>query len=172
MAKAKYSNKLARPIPLHKVTIERLESIVSNSDVRGECYLHRNKHHTGYSHSRLFGQKYPTHRIIKVISLGEDDQTSVIDHLCRNTNCIRVSHLEFVSFKENVRRGISADIFKRLVVEPKKAKTHCINGHELNEVNCKTFVRTDGNPGSLRRSCRVCHKLTERKRRASVRQRI
>lgn len=168
MAKAKaYTNGSARRIPIELVTIDKLENILSRSIKVNNCLLRINPHHTGYSYTNIGGIKYATHRIIRTLADGKDPLNRVVDHLCRNKSCIRLSHLEMVTVSENIKRGNSWKHFSE-----KKFLTHCINGHELNDVNCKTFVRTDGNHGSLRRSCRVCHKLTERKRRASVRQRI
>ncbi len=42
-----------------------------------------------------------------------------IDHLCRVRRCVNPAHLEPVTIKENLRRGISHN----------RTKTHCPRGH-------------------------------------------
>ena len=64
-----------------------------------------------------------------------------LDHLCRNRACVRASHLEPVSSRENILRGIgTAAINVR--------KQFCIHGHPFDEKN--TYLRKTG------RACRAC----------------
>lgn len=163
--KTVYSVKQARDVPIDRITISKLEKILANSIPVGDCYIHQNSHHSGYSYTRLFTNKYGTHRIIKAVADGKNYPSLVTDHLCRNRACIRLSHLELVTSDENVKRGVSAEIFINTVIAKKKAQTHCKNGHELNEANTHTTLRSDIRPGTIRRSCRVCHKINERRRR-------
>lgn len=64
-----------------------------------------------------------------------------IDHLCRNTRCIRPDHLEAVTHKINNLRSTSWAAVNAI-------KTHCPRGHEYTEEN--TRIRN----GS--RYCKVC----------------
>ncbi len=64
-----------------------------------------------------------------------------LDHLCRNTSCLRPDHLEPVTHLENVRRG-DAGLHNAV-------KTHCPRGHEYSVTN--TYVNTKGS-----RVCRAC----------------
>lgn len=66
-----------------------------------------------------------------------------IDHLCRNESCVRPSHLERVTARENALRAPTSAQSINL------AKTHCIRGHDFNQEN--THVRASG-----KRRCRVC----------------
>jgi hypothetical protein len=75
-----------------------------------------------------------------------------IDHLCRNPTCVNPAHLEAVPHRENLRRG---DTF----AAANAAKTHCKHGHEFTEEN--TYITSSGS-----RSCRRCHAIWERGRRA------
>lgn len=43
-----------------------------------------------------------------VLAYGPIEADMTLDHLCRNTKCIRPSHLEPVSRPENTRRGNAA----------------------------------------------------------------
>jgi hypothetical protein len=71
-----------------------------------------------------------------------------LDHLCRNRACVNPAHLEQVSHRENVLRGVS-------LVAVNAAKTHCPRGHPYDEVN--TYHTPDG-----RRICRPCQRIHNR----------
>jgi hypothetical protein len=69
------------------------------------------------------------------------------DHLCRVSNCVKViadetgpAHLELVTQRENMRRGIKGEL-----------TTHCPWGHPYDEAN--TYVDKNGH-----RNCRACYK--------------
>lgn len=66
------------------------------------------------------------------------------DHLCRVRACVRPSHIEPVTPRENVRRGTSP-------VAMNAAKTHCPKGHPYAGTNL--VLR-----GKLKRNrvCRIC----------------
>lgn len=49
----------------------------------------------------------------------------VLDHLCRNRRCVRPSHLEVVTNRENVLRGIG-------ITAQMAQRMECDKGHELN----------------------------------------
>ncbi len=70
-----------------------------------------------------------------------------IDHLCRNRLCVRPSHLEAVTHRENVRRGEAPLIAGRFNSD----KIYCPQGHPYNLEN--THIDTRG-----ARQCRVCNR--------------
>lgn len=96
--------------------------------------------------------KEGAHRWIYKQLVGEIPTGFEIDHICRNTRCVRWSHLEAVTPEENKRR------VRGLYHGWNAKKTHCKYGHEFNEEN--TRVRRNGD-----RICRTCHMLATRVRR-------
>jgi hypothetical protein len=70
----------------------------------------------------------------------------VLDHLCTNPWCVRPSHLEAVTQRENLMRG-------ETIAAVNTQKTHCPRGHPFDEAN--TYVR----PGGRDRGCRACRAL-------------
>lgn len=70
------------------------------------------------------------HRISYIIHNGKIPSGLQLDHLCRNTLCCNPKHLEAVSCRENVLRGIGPAAVRA------KA-THCVHGHEFSENNTK-----------------------------------
>lgn len=67
------------------------------------------------------------------------------DHLCRNTRCVNPIHIEPVTQKENVHRGMAPTAINA-------RKTHCIRGHEFTPENT---MSAGGENGEWRR-CRTC----------------
>jgi len=80
-----------------------------------------------------------------------------MDHLCRNPRCINPDHLEPVTHRENVARGISPNALNI-------RKTHCSRNHPLSGDNL--HIRPKGN-----RRCLACERLysakAKRKKRAA-----
>jgi hypothetical protein len=91
----------------------------------------------GYGVFKINNHQRPAHRYILSIFEGERPSHVHVDHLCRTECCVNPAHLEFVSVKENARRGIKGVL-----------TTHCPSGHEYTEENTR---RSGG-----RRHCRTC----------------
>ena len=72
-----------------------------------------------------------------------------IDHLCRNRTCVRPSHLEAVTSRENTLRGDTP-------AARNSKKTHCSRGHLYNIGN--TYTRKD----RRERGCRICRNKAAR----------
>lgn len=109
--------------------------------------------HQGYG---LFyvtrGGRRVAHRVHRIAwellrSLIPDGLT--LDHLCRNRGCVNPDHLEPVTSRENVRRGIGPTAINR-------RKTHCPQGHAYTPEN----TRRKAKRGDLvERFCRECQRL-------------
>lgn len=70
-----------------------------------------------------------------------------LDHLCRVRNCVNPDHLEPVTPRVNVLRGVGP-------TAKNAAKTHCIHGHPFDAKNTYTDPRG-------RRDCRKCIALRD-----------
>jgi len=66
-----------------------------------------------------------------------------LDHLCRNRACVNPDHLEPVTIRENLLRGVGPSATNA-------RKTACPQGHPLAGANL--YV----NPNNSQRSCREC----------------
>lgn len=86
------------------------------------------------------------HRRSYELFVGSIPDGLVLDHLCRNAACVNPDHLEPVTQRENVRRGLKGEML-----------TICKNGHPYDLEN--TYRRKNG-----QRDCRACKRERERDR--------
>jgi len=102
----------------------------------------------GYGQLRVDGKSVLTHRFSYALCFGPIPKGMTIDHVkargCTNTLCVNPYHLEVVTLKVNILRGISPSALHAKV-------THCPQGHPYNEEN--TYY------GKTRRHrhCKICH---------------
>ena len=82
-----------------------------------------------------------------------------LDHLCRNRKCVNPDHLEAVTQRVNVMRGVS-------VTAENMRKSHCPTGHPYDAAN--TYVRANGHRGC--RACRKVHKQAFKSRQAAMKE--
>lgn len=89
-----------------------------------------------------FVYEYITHSVIP--------DAKEVDHLCRNHQCVNPRHLEVVTHRENVMRGINPTLLKERML----AITHCPRGHEYSKEN--TYINPKGY-----RFCRACKVISD-----------
>lgn len=102
----------------------------------------------GYGGIEILGRQKLAHRVVYELLVGPIPDGLTIDHKCRVRCCVNPNHLEPVTSKENVLRGIGRSA-------QNSKKTHCVNGHEFTPENTATF--SDGG-----RHCVECGRIRAR----------
>ncbi len=100
----------------------------------------------GYKYSNH--QAYEAYRLSYILFKGKLDPNLQIDHLCRNRRCVNPEHLEQVTKKENLLRGIG-------IGAKNKSKTHCPQGHEYTPENTRISPANGG------RCCNECQRIRD-----------
>lgn len=95
----------------------------------------------GYGNLRRSGRNDYAHRVAYRLSGQSIPQGFHVDHLCRNTKCVRPDHLEAVPPAVNVQRGAGSYA---------GVMTTCRHGHDITDPN-NVYTQPDG-----RHRCRPC----------------
>jgi hypothetical protein len=102
----------------------------------------------GYGHAWFQKRPRAVHRIVYEMLVGPVPKGLDLDHLCRNRCCANPKHLEPVSHRENVLRGVG--------FAARYAKqTHCKRGHPLSGDNLAEQSRRRG------RMCKQCTRASK-----------
>ena len=105
-----------------------------------------------YGQFKSGGRMVPAHRWAYEHLVGPIPDGLELDHLCRVRHCVRPSHLEPVTHRENIRRGASPGAVARRT-------DRCQRGHSL----IGAYIRPD-RPGN--RTCRICNAEAQRRYKA------
>lgn len=116
----------------------------------GANNAHESRPNHIYGHTWDGKRHVRAHRYAYKATGGQLAPRQKLDHLCRRTLCVRPSHLEPTTQRQNFLRGESIGARAiRLNV--------CKRNHELTPEN--TYVRPDGS-----RTCRACIPIRKRER--------
>jgi hypothetical protein len=108
----------------------------------------------GYGTISVPGKRgHKAHRFAYELFVGPIPDGLQIDHLCRVRCCVNPAHLEAVTQKVNVQRGIAVAKTKEYFA----AITHCPHGHKYSGDNLRKSKQGH-------RLCRTCHRDRERAR--------
>jgi hypothetical protein len=130
-----------------------------DKDGPGGCWLWKAAIHPQqrYGYFHCDGQMRKAHRWIYEYMVAVIPAGLHIDHLCRVRHCVNPAHLEPVTPKENIRRGIGGQVARARNL----AKTHCPYGHPYDAEN--TYVEKRGN-----RQCKECVRRRNREWKAKM----
>lgn len=98
-------------------------------------------------------RKVKVHRALYELVIGPIPLGLDLDHLCRNRACCRPDHLEPVTRRENLARGMG-------LVGEQLRRDHCPRNHPYTPAN--TYMHKGA------RVCRACKAERARKRRAAA----
>ena len=131
------------------------DRIWSKVEKAGSCWLWTGYIQGGYGMVKESGgRRVLAHRAVYEILTGKIPEGLQLDHLCRVRHCVNPGHLEPVTQKENILRGISFSARNA-------AKSECPRGHSYDAAN----TRRDKYG---KRHCRTCHHINETARRARL----
>lgn len=99
----------------------------------------------GYGRQNVNGKWCQAHRLAWESVNGPIPDGMQIDHVCRNRRCINPAHLELVTRKENILRGVGPTAINA-------CKLFCKRGHALSGDNLR--MRPNGS-----RECKECSRL-------------
>lgn len=139
-----------RPTP-----VERLFEYMMPEPNSG-CWLWMGKTSNGYGIIGLANRKrMAAHKFSWELVHGKVPDNLVLDHLCRVRCCVNPDHLEPVTNKENILRGVSVS-----AVYAKRS--HCKSGHEYTAENTAWSKGRDSETRG--RQCRACWREKARRR--------
>lgn len=103
----------------------------------------------GYGVAWFEGSMARAHRLTLAWSLGSElPPRDVVDHLCRNRACVRPDHLEMVTRRENLARGVGPGSDAIRLAD--KADI-CKRGHDLTAPDAWR-----SREAGRKRTCRLC----------------
>ncbi len=144
------------------MNIREFERFMAKVDTSGDCWIW-----TGALESNGYGSirikvdgrwvSAKAHRVMwehfhGPSPLRDDGRRMVIDHMCNNRGCVRPSHLQRITNRDNILRGSWS------------GKTHCPQGHAYEPDNFYTDKRTGS---AVCKTCAKCRSKANRQRRRS-----
>lgn len=122
-----------------------------------------------YGRMRVSNVSVRVHRVAYELLIGKIPRGLEPDHLCRNRLCVNPSHLEPVTRKENLMRGLGPQAARYRHANRKA----CKNGHLLSEDNLTISRQWHYRTGVyyVRRQCKACNDVWCRRYRNKVKER-
>jgi hypothetical protein len=124
---------------------ERLSVKFEIADGCWEWSACKDRHGYGIIWDTPTGNNLRAHRVVYEALVGPIPSGLVLDHLCRNPSCVNPTHMEPVTHRENILRGVGPAAINA-------SKTTCGEGHPLAGENL--YIH----PTSGARECRICRR--------------
>ncbi len=106
---------------------QRMQMLITSNLVGTGCWLwNGGLNEDGYGTTTLNSRTMGAHRAVTLILTGSVGPE--LDHLCRTRNCVNPSHMESVTHRVNVLRGLG-------IAAKYAQRTHCKHGHEFTPEN-------------------------------------
>jgi len=142
-----------RPGQVGRPRRDPLERVLARVEQHHGCWIWTGpRSDGGYGSLTVNGQHRAAHRVLYERMIGPIAAGLQLDHLCRNRACVNPMHLDPVTCRENMRRGVS-------FTGHHAKQTSCIHGHPFDEAN--TIVWRG------HRLCRACRKAISAKQSAA-----
>ena len=119
------------------------------------CLIWEGRISDGYGYIWLNGHNFRVHRLVYEYFNGPLPRGLMPDHLCRVRSCANHHHMEPVTNRVNVLRGIGPTAIAA-------RKTHCQNGHPFTSENLGTPCKSSGHI----RVCKKCAVIRQTRYRA------
>lgn len=131
----------------------REEAFAASHAPEGECWIwQRGCYLTGYGQFR----KHYAHRFSYELHVGPIPQGHQIHHTCENRRCVNPDHLRALAPAAHQQQHPNS------LASANARKTHCPQGHPYSPENTRPLH------GGKGRGCRICHRESERRRKANT----
>lgn len=130
--------------------LDKLEvaGLLAHAQWENGCLIWTGSRLRGYGKHSFKGKRVMAHRIAYEIVVGPIPNGLTLDHLCRTRPCIWPFHMEPVTNRVNILRGVGLSAVNA-------TKTHCKRGHPFDEENTHLFKTRWGTVG---RACKACQR--------------
>lgn len=134
------------------------ERLLSKVELKDGCWewtggkIPRGYGHMNITYAPKMHRHEYTHRLSYELFVGPIPEGMCIDHLCRNPSCCKPSHLEVVTFRENIARRVQTNWNGRARRRRIQVGDTCLYGHLIEGEN----VYIDKSYGDHRVRCRIC----------------
>lgn len=140
------------PLVVRQIQGDDFARVFSYVDASGDCWEWTGKVNLyGYGSVRIGKTSNRlAHRAVWELLVGPIPDGLQIDHLCRNRACVNPDHLEPVTPRVNLMRGVTR-------AAENARKTHCKHGHPFDEENTYYW-------GNNQRMCKACNRRRDKER--------